>query len=133
MLPYFYDSKVFFTWTCDIMFVISEHFKNGSRQDFVVKHTFPIFSLNNIDFENAKHVSTNNTTCLYAFLIYQFIRISYLSTRKYVVGTQMTRLDENRQNGRSKIDKTKILMTSGSLIKVESIAECSPWSILQYF
>ena len=33
----------------------------------------------------------------------------------------------------SKIDKTKILMTNGSLIKVKSIAECSPWSILQYF
>ena len=36
-------------------------------------------------------------------------------------------------NGPSKIDKTKILMTNGSLIKVKSIAECSPWSILQYF
>ena len=24
-------------------------------------------------------------------------------------------------------------MTSGSLLKVESIAECSPWSILHYF
>ena len=35
--------------------------------------------------------------------------------------------------GHSKTDKTKILMTNGSLIKVESIAECSPWSILQYF
>ena len=33
----------------------------------------------------------------------------------------------------SKIDKTKILMANGSLMKVESIAECSPWSILQYF
>ena len=32
-----------------------------------------------------------------------------------------------------KIDKTKILMTNGSLMNVESIAECSPWSILQYF
>ena len=32
-----------------------------------------------------------------------------------------------------KIDKIKILMTNGSLMKVESIAECSPWSILQYF
>ena len=32
-----------------------------------------------------------------------------------------------------KIDKTKILMTNGNLMKVESIAECSPWSILQYF
>ena len=26
-----------------------------------------------------------------------------------------------------------MLMTNGSLMKVESIAECSPWSILQYF
>ena len=33
----------------------------------------------------------------------------------------------------SKIDKTKILMTNGSLMKVESIAECSKGSILQYF
>ena len=32
-----------------------------------------------------------------------------------------------------KIDKTKNLMTNGSLLKVESIAECSPWSILQHF
>ena len=24
-------------------------------------------------------------------------------------------------------------MTNGSLMKIESIAECSPWSILQYF
>ena len=31
------------------------------------------------------------------------------------------------------IDKTKILMTNGSLMKVKSIAECSHWSILQYF
>ena len=29
--------------------------------------------------------------------------------------------------------QTKILMTNGSLMKVESIAECSTWSILQYF
>ena len=32
-----------------------------------------------------------------------------------------------------KKDKTKILITNGSLIKVRSIAKCSPWSILQYF
>ena len=36
-------------------------------------------------------------------------------------------------SGHSKIDNAKILMTNGSLMKVESIAECSPWSILQYF
>ena len=29
-------------------------------------------------------------------------------------------------NSHSKIDKTKILMTNGSFMKVESIAECSP-------
>ena len=33
-------------------------------------------------------------------------------------------------SGHSKIDKTKILMTNDSLMKIESIAE---WSILQYF
>ena len=31
------------------------------------------------------------------------------------------------------IHKTNILMANGSSIKVETIAECSPWSILQYF
>ena len=36
-------------------------------------------------------------------------------------------------NSHLKIDKTKILMTNGSKMKVESIAECSPRSILQYF
>ena len=29
-------------------------------------------------------------------------------------------------SGHSKIDKTKILKTNGSLMKIESIAECSP-------
>ena len=36
-------------------------------------------------------------------------------------------------SGHLKIDKTKVLMENVSLMKVESIAECSPWSILQYF
>ena len=35
-------------------------------------------------------------------------------------------------SGHSKIDKTKIILTNGSLIKVESIAECSNGGILQY-
>ena len=35
--------------------------------------------------------------------------------------------------GHSKVDKRKILMINGSLMKVESFAECSLWSILQYF
>ena len=37
------------------------------------------------------------------------------------------------KSGHSKIDKTKGLKTDGSLLKVESIAECSKGSILQYF
>ena len=36
-------------------------------------------------------------------------------------------------SGHSKIDKTKILMTNSSLMKVENIVECSPGSILQYY
>ena len=36
-------------------------------------------------------------------------------------------------NSHLKIDKTKVLMENGSLMEVNSIAECSPWSILQYF
>ena len=36
-------------------------------------------------------------------------------------------------SGHSKIDKTKIFMSNGCLMKVKSIAECSRWSILQYF
>ena len=36
-------------------------------------------------------------------------------------------------SGHTKIDKTKVLKTNGSLMKFESIAECSPWIILQYF
>ena len=32
-----------------------------------------------------------------------------------------------------KKDKTKILIINGSLMKVKSIAKCSPWSILRYF
>ena len=36
-------------------------------------------------------------------------------------------------SGHLKIDNTKILMTNGNLMKVESISECSKGSILQYF
>ena len=31
------------------------------------------------------------------------------------------------------IHKTKILIAKSSLMKLKRIAECSPWSILQYF
>ena len=49
----------------------------------------------------------------------------YLATVKPVLSGVLS--------GHSKIDKTKVLMENGSLMKVESIAECSPWRVLQYF
>ena len=36
------------------------------------------------------------------------------------------------ENGHSKFDKTKVLMTNGSFMKVESVAEWCHWSIMQY-
>ena len=35
-------------------------------------------------------------------------------------------------SGHLKMDKTKVLMENVSLMKIESMAEGSPWSILQY-
>ena len=35
-------------------------------------------------------------------------------------------------NGHSKIDKTKIFMTNGSLMQVESIAECSHGAVFTF-
>ena len=45
------------------------------------------------------------------------------------------RLEPVAPRSRVKHSSTKPLrsLTNGSLTKVESIAECSPWSILQYF
>ena len=40
---------------------------------------------------------------------------------------------KSNQTNKKQTDKTKILMITGSLMKVESVAECSPRSILQYF
>ena len=72
--------------------------------------TFPLFT----DFHFKKIV----------YLIFLWIPILFLVneiTVKHVL------------RGHSKIDKTNTLMTNGSFMKVQSIAECSPWSILQYF
>ena len=35
--------------------------------------------------------------------------------------------------GHLRLDKTKVFMENGGLMKVISISECSHWSILQYF
>ena len=56
-----------------------------------------------------------------------FLKVKY-RTNRTISGTVKPVL-----SGHSKIDKTKIVMTKGSLMKVESIAECSPWNILQHF
>ena len=50
-----------------------------------------------------------------------FLRFVYTFTVKPVL------------NGHSKIDKTKVIRTYDSEMKVKSIAECSLWSILQNF
>ena len=46
-------------------------------------------------------------------VIYSSHKTAYATTVKHVL------------SGHSKIDKTKILMANGSLMKVENIAECS--------
>ena len=67
--------------------------------------------------------------------IYQRPRLftPYYEEAKVRKGICINHTVEPILSGHSKIDKTKILMTKGSLMKVKSIAECSPWSILQYF
>ena len=46
---------------------------------------------------------------------------------------QVSSLQYNLGKTATQIDKTNILMTNGSLMKVKRIAECSSWIILQYF
>ena len=76
---------------------------------------------NSLEQDQARHVRLRHFNLHLTKLYLKFHRGQYFTTVKPVL------------NGHSKIDKTKIFMTNGSLMKVESIAECSPWSILQYF
>ena len=55
------------------------------------------------------------------------------SVSKLYTSTHVTNTVKSVLSGHSKIDKTKISLTNVSLMKVESIAECSKGSILQYF
>ena len=57
-----------------------------------------------------------------------FSSLFFLIEKVYVRNTVKPVLSSH-----SKIDKIKLLMINGSFMKVESKAECSPWSILQYF
>ena len=56
---------------------------------------------------------------------YFWLHVIYIICHVYTVKSVLS--------SHSKIDKTKVLKTNGSLMKVKTIAECSPWSILQYF
>ena len=95
------------------------------------EHTFFLFFIGNID---CRYLEASNECPLDMFLwekknngdvgalLYQSLKVNcYEVTVKSVL------------SGHSKIDKTNILMSKGSLMKVERIAECSPWSILLYF
>ena len=70
----------------------------------------------------------------------KYEKMAFLALAFYTLDTQAVDLFHSgyQKTGtvkpdHSKIDKTKILMKYGSLMKVESIAECSTWSILQYY
>ena len=57
---------------------------------------------------------------------YATIHIPHTQT----IGTTRKRYTvEPVQNGHSKIDKTKVFMTTGSLMKIESIAECNTFDL----
>ena len=59
-------------------------------------------------------------------------KIEYRSKRN-PTGKPLWARQTRLKNGHLKIDKTIVLIENDSLMEVGSIAECSPWSILQYF
>ena len=78
------------------------------------------------------------------------VDLSFLVVKKYHFDKKYSSYSESTNSTKQKVhvdcqysrtclkqplkkDNTKNLITNGSLMKVESIAECSPWSILQYF
>ena len=62
--------------------------------------------------------------------VIEFIHIYHCAVKSK---KQITNTIKPVLSGHSKNDKTKILMKNRNLMKVISIAECSPWGILQYF
>ena len=59
---------------------------------------------------------------------------AYLRVRKNACVYNLTlQVQQNLSLAATQNRQKTILMTNGSLMKVESIAECSLWSILQYF
>ena len=66
-----------------------------------------------------------NFTKIKVFITKCNVLVSFELTRQWPNVTKVKPV----LSGHSKIDKTKVLMTNGSLMKVESIAES--WNILQ--
>ena len=100
--------------------------KSQTRRPFKLNSTFlepsVIYSAAGYEVTVKYHLSIKNYCHSGMFKRKLF---KYTKTMKYTVKPVLS--------GHSKKDKTNILMSNGSLMKVESIAECSPWSILQYF
>ena len=88
-----------------------------------VKKLLPLFG--------AAYAAPNNGKSI----LYKFISTFYCLNNCVAFGKLNCEVNTIKPvlSGHSKIDKTKTLMTKGSLMKVQSIAECSPWSILKYF
>ena len=84
---------------------------------------------------DAYHIITHFHKHLYpkVYLFFQSISYFYLSSLLLYYKVCIFVYSKICLKRPLKIDKTKILMTNGSLMKVKSIAECSPWSNLQYF
>ena len=57
---------------------------------------------------------------------------SSFPTLSFSEGNQLLAYSKTCLKGPLKIDKTRVLKTNSNLVKIESIAECSPRSILQY-
>ena len=87
-----------------------------------VGETIPVFN-------SSKEILVHVVLC--PGIWYKEVKISGLSEKMIIYNNKIT--VKPVLSGHSKIDKTKILMTNGSLMKVKSISEYSPWSILQYF
>ena len=87
-------------------------------------------------FLNQFHIQHKNVVSLvprFSRAKYQTQISSKQTLKSFWVFTKIQNTVKPVLSDHSKTDKTKTLMTYGTLIKVESIADCSPWSILQYF
>ena len=96
------------------------------KQQYFVKHFYQSMSfiaLNQYYVMKKMYLFPMNEMDLKFDNIVNFLLIDSL-TKLVFSKTCVKRPLKNRHN---------ILMTNGSLMKVESIAECSTWNILQYF